>query len=83
MAGENQPIRSGAGGQFYYEQLDALPTVRQQVRRELLADSQKHQAWKRLCGIPSIGPIRAAVPQLKTGKDRLLADAGMRQSAFP
>ena len=30
------------------------------VRRDLLAESKKHQAWKRLCGIPSIGPIRAA-----------------------
>ena len=27
----------------------------------LLAESKKHQAWKRLCGIPTIGPIRAAV----------------------
>src|SRR6267142_4192437 len=32
-----------------------------EVRRDLLAESKKHQAWKRLCGIPSIGPIRAAV----------------------
>jgi hypothetical protein len=47
--------------EFYYQQLDALRTVRQQVRRELLAESKKHPAWKRLCGIPSIGPIRAAV----------------------
>jgi transposase len=47
--------------EFYYQQLDALRTVRQQVRRELLAEGQKHQVWKRLCGIPSIGPIRAAV----------------------
>jgi len=47
--------------EFYYQQLDALRTVRQQVRRELLAEGQKHQAWKRLCQIPSIGPIRAAV----------------------
>jgi transposase len=47
--------------EFYYQQLDALRTVRQQVRRELLAEGKKHPAWKRLCGIPSIGPIRAAV----------------------
>jgi len=47
--------------EFYYQQLDALRTVRQQVRRELLAEAKKHPAWKRLCGIPSIGPIRAAV----------------------
>jgi transposase len=47
--------------EFYYQQLDALRTVRKQVRRELLAEGKKHQVWKRLCGIPSIGPIRAAV----------------------
>jgi transposase len=46
--------------EFYYQQLDALRTVRQQVRRELLADGKKHKAWKRLCQIPSIGPIRSA-----------------------
>jgi hypothetical protein len=35
--------------------------LRQQVRRELLVESQKHPAWKLLCQIPSMGPIRAAV----------------------
>jgi hypothetical protein len=38
---------------FYYQQLDALRRLRQEVRRDLLAESKKHQAWKRLCGIPS------------------------------
>jgi transposase len=47
--------------EFYYQQLDALRAVRQQVRRELLAEGKKHPAWKRLCQIPAIGPIRAAV----------------------
>jgi transposase len=47
--------------EFYYQQLDALRTMRQQVQRELLAESKKHKAWKLLCQIPSIGPIRAAV----------------------
>jgi transposase len=47
--------------EFYYQQLDALRALRQGVRRELLAESKKQKAWKRLCGIPSIGPIRAAV----------------------
>jgi transposase len=46
--------------EFYYQQLDALRMVRQQVRRELLAEGKKHKAWKRLCQIPSIGPIRSA-----------------------
>jgi transposase len=47
--------------EFYYQQLDALRCLRQEVRRDLLAESKKHQVWKRLCGIPSIGPIRSAV----------------------
>jgi len=47
--------------EFYYQQLDALRALRQQVRRELLAESKQHKVWKRLCQIPSIGPIRAAV----------------------
>jgi transposase len=47
--------------EFYYQQLDALRSLRQQVRRELLAESKKHQATKLLCQIPSIGPIRAAL----------------------
>jgi len=47
--------------EFYYQQLDALRSLRREVRRELLEESRKHKAWKRLCQIPSIGPIRAAV----------------------
>jgi transposase len=47
--------------EFYYQQLDALRPLRQQVRQELLAEARKHGAWKLLRGIPSIGPIRAAV----------------------
>jgi len=47
--------------EFYYQQLDALRVLRLGVRRELLAESKKHKAWKRLCQIPAIGPIRAAV----------------------
>jgi transposase len=47
--------------EFYYQQLDALRALRQDVRRELLVESKKHKAWKLLCQIPSMGPIRAAV----------------------
>ena len=46
--------------ELYYQQLDALRTLRQEVRTDLLAESKKHKVWKRLCEIPSIGPIRAA-----------------------
>ena len=47
--------------EFYYQQLDALRALRQDVRRELLVESKKHKVWKLLCQIPSMGPIRAAV----------------------
>jgi transposase len=47
--------------EIYYQQLDALRSLRREVRHELLEESKKHQAWKLLCQIPSIGPIRAAV----------------------
>jgi hypothetical protein len=45
----------------YYQQLDALRSLRQQVRRDLLTESGKHAATKLLRQIPSIGPIRAAL----------------------
>ena len=47
--------------EFYYQQLDALQALRQQVRHDLLAESKKHQAMNLLRQIPSIGPIRAAL----------------------
>src|SRR5215472_16265207 len=47
--------------EHYYQQLDALRTLRLQVRKDLLAESKKHTVWRRLCQIPSMGPIRAAV----------------------
>jgi transposase len=47
--------------EFYYQQLDALQALRQEVRRDLLAESKKHDATKLLRQIPSIGPIRAAL----------------------
>src|SRR6266849_4053418 len=47
--------------ELYYQQFDALVLLHQQVRRELLAESRKHNATKLLRQIPSIGPIRAAL----------------------
>src|ERR1700685_3226900 len=44
-----------------YQQLDVLQPVRQEARRELLVESQKHDAVKLLRQIPSIGPIRSAL----------------------
>jgi transposase len=47
--------------EIYYQQFDALRSLREQVRRELLAEGRKHKAMKFLRQIPSIGPIRAAL----------------------
>jgi transposase len=46
--------------ELYYQQLDALRLVRQQARKELLAEGRKHSATKLLRQIPGIGPLRAA-----------------------
>ena len=46
--------------ELYYEQLDALRLVRQQARKELLAEARKHSTTKLLRQIPGIGPLRAA-----------------------
>ena len=46
--------------ELYYLQLDALRLVRQQARKELLAEARKHRATKLLRQIPGIGPLRAA-----------------------
>ncbi len=44
-----------------HEQLDLLQPLRQQARRELLAESCRYPARRTLQKIPSIGPIRAAL----------------------
>ena len=43
------------------EQLDMLQHLRQQARRELLAESRKHAITAKLRQIPSLGPIRSAL----------------------
>jgi len=47
--------------EFYYQQLDVLRALRQEVRRDLMVESKKHKACKLLRQIPGIGPIRAAL----------------------
>ena len=47
--------------EIYYQQPDALRSLRQQARGDLLAESGKHGATNLLRQIPSIGPIRAAL----------------------
>ena len=44
-----------------YEQLDMLQHLRQQARRELLAESRKHTITAKLRQVPALGPIRSAL----------------------
>jgi len=44
-----------------YQQLDMLQRLRQQARRELLAESRKHTITTKLRQIPALGPIRSAL----------------------
>jgi transposase len=44
-----------------YQQLDGLRLSRQEIRRDLLLEARKHQAWRLLRLIPGIGTIRAAL----------------------
>jgi hypothetical protein len=47
--------------ELYYQQLDALVSLRPQARRKLLAESKKDSAGKWLRSIPALGPIRVAL----------------------
>lgn len=47
--------------ELLYQQLDLLQPLRQQARRELIAESRKYAARQLLEQIPSIGPVRAAL----------------------
>jgi transposase len=44
-----------------YQQLDGLEPVRQEARRDFLAESRKHRATRLLRQIPCLGPIRAGL----------------------
>src|SRR5258706_7919077 len=47
--------------EFYYQQLDALRSLRREDLREPLGENKKKQTWERLCQNSSIGPNPATV----------------------
>jgi len=47
--------------QIYYQQMDSLVTLRQQVRQQLLHEGRKQPALRLLRQIPYIGPLRATM----------------------
>jgi len=54
-------LRDRRRAEQLYQQLDMLQHLRQQARRELLAESRQHPITAKLRQIPSLGPIRSAL----------------------
>jgi transposase len=46
--------------EFLYRQLDHLRPLRRDGKREMLREARKHSAFKRLCEVPGLGPVRVA-----------------------
>src|SRR5437868_1626871 len=46
--------------EFLYKQLDQLRELRREAKQALLKEARQHAAFKRLCGVPGLGPIRVA-----------------------
>ncbi len=47
--------------EWLYQQLDTLLLLRRDARKAMIAESQKHPAYKVLRSIPTLGPVRVAV----------------------
>ena len=61
MAGKITEAGVRRRAEIYYQQFDVLAALRQEARRELLAEARKHPAMRLLRQITAIGPIRAAL----------------------
>lgn len=46
--------------EFLYKQLDHLRELRREARKALLKEARQQAAFKRLCAVPGLGPIRVA-----------------------
>lgn len=46
--------------EFLYQQLDHLRELRREAKKALLQEARQQAAFKRLCAVPGLGPIRVA-----------------------
>ena len=46
--------------EFLYKQLDQLRELRREAKQALLVEARQQAAFKRLCAVPGLGPIRVA-----------------------
>jgi transposase len=44
--------------EFLYKQLDHLRSVRRDAKKAMLEEARRHSAFKKLCGVPGLGPVR-------------------------
>lgn len=69
--------------QTYYQLLDSLRQLRGGVRQQLLAEGKKHSAYRKLKGIPQMGPVSTVlliafvqIPERFRGKRQFWAYCG-------
>lgn len=67
----------------YYQLLDTLRRLRGEVRKQLLSEGKKHSAYRKLKGIPQMGPVGTVlliafiqIPQRFRGKRQFWAYCG-------
>jgi transposase len=53
---EGQSLRA----EFLYKQLDHLRPLRRDAKKALIKEAQRHPAFKRLCDVHGLGPVRVA-----------------------
>lgn len=46
--------------EFLYKQLDHLRELRREAKKALLQEARQQAAFKQLCGVPGLGPLRVA-----------------------
>ena len=46
--------------EFLFNQLDHLPPLRREARKAMILEARKHSAFKKLCSIGGLGPVRVA-----------------------
>ena len=56
LTGEGLLMRS----EFLYKQLDHLRVLRRDSKRAMLTEARRHSAFKKLCSVPGLGPVRVA-----------------------
>lgn len=46
--------------ELLYKQLDHLRPLRRDAKKAMVIEARRHSAFKKLCGVPGLGPVRAA-----------------------